>query len=317
MTKSLDELWKELAPAASGAVFRRVNELHPLDLYAGIEPDGSKVLLLVCDSEPPAAKRRYNAFDVTVHCRHDGRWALSIRLKRPELGRLFGALCQDLVDGSMIDCQPADGPTYVSDRIARWERLLSRDRSGLLDEAALRGLIGELVFLSRCAIPAKGRRTAVEAWAGPLQADQDFRFSDRLVEIKCAGAGSLCVTISSAEQLDAHGTDLFLCCVSVESASETVPDAFSLTGLVGSIRATLADDADAIAMFDERLALAGYTENPEYDGRYFLVSGIRYYTVADEFPRLRRSRIPAAVRALNFDLDLAVCSDWQRTSCFD
>jgi hypothetical protein len=166
-------------------------------------------------------------------------------------------------------------------------------------------------------MPARGTRAAVEAWHGPLDAAQDFHFADRLVEVKAAGGGSSQVTISSAEQLDVYGSPLFLIVVSLESAPERTDESFNLPQLVSRVRGSLAGNEEWLSVFEERLLLAGYTERDEYEALVFVLRGIRYYAVIDEFPRLRRSELPSAIGEIRYELDVSRCREFERSSCFE
>ena len=49
----VEELWREIAAQSSRTgLFRRVDDNHPLDLYAGIDHQGKRVLLLVAHDTP-------------------------------------------------------------------------------------------------------------------------------------------------------------------------------------------------------------------------------------------------------------------------
>jgi hypothetical protein len=317
MPRSLEDLWRELAAKGTGPRYIRVDDQHPLDLYAGLDAEGSQLLFLLADSEPSVLAKQFQAFNVTSHHRQDGRWALNVRLLRRDFSRIFAQLCQDLVDTSRTGCSSAQAPDFILDRIFRWERLLARDRSGLLDESSLRGLIGELVFMEQCAMPAIGARAAVEGWHGPLDAAQDFHFADCLVEVKAAGGGSSQVTISSAEQLDVYGSPLFLIVVSLESTSERTDESFNLPQLVSRVRGSLTGNEELLSVFEERLTLAGYIKRDEYEARIFILRGIRHYAVLDNFPRLKRSDLASAIVDIRYVLDVSRCREFERRSCLE
>ena len=166
-------------------------------------------------------------------------------------------------------------------------------------------------------MPVRGVGVAVEAWHGPLDADQDFHFFDRLVEVKATGGGSSRVTISSAEQLDVHGSPLFLTVVSLESSPERIDESFNLPQLVSRFRNALVGNADWLSLFEERLTLAGYAERKEYEGRFFVLSGVRHYAVEDGFPRLRRSELPSAIGVIHYEIDVSRCREFERQNCFE
>jgi putative PD-(D/E)XK family protein DUF4420 len=274
------------------------------------------MLVLLMDEELPSLGRRFQAFEVASYQRTDGRWGVSVRLQRAEFAGIFAHLCQDLVDASRDGCSRSEAPRFVVDRITRWERLLSRDRLGLLDEASLRGLIGELIFMERCAIPLRGIPETIGAWRGPLDADQDFHFGDRLVEVKTAGSGSLRVIISSAEQLEVHDSSLFLVVISLESVGDSIGTSFTLPELVTRLRDAMVSREAALARFDEQLALAGYAPRVEYNTSRFVVRGTHHYVVEQGFPRIGRAGLPAAISSLRYELDLSRCGKFERESCF-
>ena len=87
---------------------------------------------------------------------------------------------------------------------------------GVFDLYELRGLVGELLYLERVAIPKYGIEAAVACWVGPKGADQDFVSQDKRIEVKTIREGADRVRISSAEQLDVSGHDLKLAMVVLE-----------------------------------------------------------------------------------------------------
>ena len=234
----IEQIWTELASGRGAPAHKRIDDSHPLDFYAGLEADGTRELLLICDSEPPSGKK-FRAFDVPIQRRQDGRWALLVRLLRPEFVRVFAHLCEDLIEATRRGCSRAEAPVLLLERLVRWQRLFDRDRSGLLDDARLRGLVGELLFLGHFAIPAVGPEAGVEAWLGPLDGIQDFRFSDRLVEVKTSAFGQLRVRISSVEQLDVIGSDLYLSVAPIEGVSQGSSGALLVAEIVQEVRSKL------------------------------------------------------------------------------
>src|SRR3954454_21094381 len=97
---SLDAVWKSLAGKLGGPVHQLVDASHPLDLYAGIDNDGALLFVLITDEEPPEHIQSFSAIEFTRYRRQDKRWALNVKLKKTELARLFGHLCDDLVEAS-------------------------------------------------------------------------------------------------------------------------------------------------------------------------------------------------------------------------
>ena len=313
---NIEQIWTELASGSGAPAHKRIDDSHPLDFYAGLEADGTRELLLICDSEPPSGKK-FRAFDVPIQRRQDGRWALLVRLLRPEFVRVFAHLCEDLIEATRRGCSRAEAPVLLLERLVRWQRLFDRDRSGLLDDARLRGLVGELLFLGHFAIPAVGLEAGVEAWLGPLDGIQDFRFSDRLVEVKTSAFGQLRVRISSVEQLDVIGSDLYLSVAPIEGVSQGSSGALLVAEIVQEVRSKLVGNQGAMLLFEERLAMAGYSDRPEYRERYFAFHGFSHFKVTSGFPRITRQLLDPAVRTVRYTLDLAGCESFRCISPFD
>lgn len=285
-----------------GSAFQRIDESHPLDFYLGRDASGEWLLLLVT-GEQTTFFRANKAIHVFCRKRGDGKWALMFRLMKPELGKLFSLVCEDLVEASRCNPDPAHPASFVLARFGRWQRLLEKGDSRLLDDAALRGLVGELLFLETVAIPDSDGRQALTAWCGPTGADRDFCFPDREYEIKTVREGADRVVISSAEQLDPTSKSLTLGIVVTEDAVPgALPEAFTILDLVGRLRRQLASDPVALDLLDSRLMDAGFVMREEYGERGFVLRRIRMFRVEDGFPAVRRSTLPAGIGKVSWEL---------------
>ena len=312
MTKAMNEMtsfeerWESLRPAINDpVVYQRVDERHVLDFYLGREVTGERVLLLFSDSEAPEG-RQTQGIQVSTARRADGRWSLVVKLLKPELGKIFSHLCEDLVAASRNIANPSDGPKFVMSRFGRWQRLLERGATDLLSENEIRGLIGELIFLETYAIPRYGADVALEGWVGPLAADQDFRFADFWYEVKAVMPDSPAAKISSIEQLGVDVTQYEgqLVAVCLDRTSKEEPGGTSLYGLVNRIRLLLEAFPHADSVFADRLLEAGYFDRPEYGSLYFSVKWLRRYSVTPDFPRLTRVSIPEGIRNAKYEIAL-------------
>ncbi|TRZ47920.1 PD-(D/E)XK motif protein [bacterium] len=298
--------WQTLEPVA----FQRVDEEHSLDFYLGLDVSGERVLLLITQREE-TVQVQSQAIHVICRQRHDGRWALMFRLVRPELDRIFSHLCEDLVESSRQLPDMTNAARFILTRFARWQRLLQHGHTGLLDESAVRGLIGELLFLNQLALPAYGLLPAIEGWVGPLDAAQDFHYQDGLFEVKSIRSGTSKVMISSAEQLDDIGNALLLVVVMLDSAEQGNADAFCLPDIVSEVRKRLEGDSIALSMFEERLIAAGYIDREEYRRHCYKVGALREFTICEEFPRIMRSRLTSGIGKVIYELDLAACQPFE------
>jgi hypothetical protein len=302
--KSIEDLWLEMS-AGSGisGTFRRFDETHSLDLFAGFDLDGRRVLMLVANNAPPELPEA-GIIEVSLTRRSDGRFNLLFRLGRPEYQELFGRLCQDLIEISR-DSRPEDGTAVLLLRLDRWKRLLeSGPRKGLSD-LQLRGLFGELWFLKTAALASVGSLAAVHAWKGPLGAPQDFQLFDGLVEVKTILPGAHKVSISSAEQLE-HGTAPMQLGVLVVDPTSGI----SVPTLIDEIRLQLAISS-AVTEFDLRLAEMGYSVRQEHEQILFSIVEQRFYHVDEGFPSLTVSTIPPGISGLTYDVDLMQCGPYR------
>lgn len=297
--------WREMPVHPESPAFQRVDEAHPLNFYLGRETSGEWILLLITE-ECPKSSREYQAIHVICRQRQDGRWALLFRLMKPELEKLFSLLCEDLVESSRNIQDPARSASFVLARFARWQKLLERGHSGLLDETAVRGLIGELLFLESQAIPSRGLREAVNGWLGPTGAERDFQFPEHEYEIKTTYTGASRVLISSAEQLDLPAKLLDLYIVLLDAAEpRSNPTAFSLLDIVGRLREAMEPDPVALETFETRLMDVGFVAREEYGERAYLFRQFRVFRVGEGFPAIRRSQLPAGIGKVVWELEIA------------
>jgi hypothetical protein len=303
----IEQLWGEIAAQSSRTgLFRRVDDTHPLGLYAGIDHQGKRVLLLVAHDAPPSLPPP-GIVEVACNQRTDDEWAIIVQLARPDFDELFGRLCQDLID-STRDATPQHGGDVLLRRLGRWRKLLEVGHRRTLSEAELRGLIGELWFLQTVALPRLGTDAAVKGWLGPLAAPHDFLLGTALVEIKTVVPGRQDVTIASLQQLDAGAARLYLGVVGLAPDTSNTPDAFTAAGLIAGIRQTIAASQTASTEFELRLADTGYADGEEYGRAWYHIAGVRYFCVRDDFPRLVPAGVPDGIQDVTYTIDLRSCA---------
>lgn len=301
----IEMIWSSLETGGDIGGARRVDDEHPCDLYAALDPLGRPGLVLVTAEAPPVPTA-FDAVDLTVSHRADGRWNLGIWLRSETLHSLFGRLCHDLVESSR-DVVPAGAAGHILSRLVRWRKLLQAGDSAALPPSELRGLLGELIVLQRC-LETWPPTEVIHGWVGPLDAPQDFTLPSLRIEVKTIRPGSTTVRISSVDQLDVADAALLLCVITLASA-ETGTDAFSPAQLVDGIRRRLiqAGVPGAILEFDSRLAAGGYTDLDEYEHRLFRLEAIRFFEVRDDFPRIRRADLSDGIADANYEVELGKC----------
>jgi hypothetical protein len=183
--------------------------------------------------------------------RDDGRWSLRIALQNPALLPVFAALCDDIAEATFTGVDEMQLGAAVLSRLQRWRTLLERDAAGL-DEPTLRGLIGELVVLRSRLIPEFGAQAAVAAWHGPSGASQDFLLPDgHRIEVKAVNWDAGDVLINGLQQLDPGPDELTLAVVRLQVTGALARAATNAPRLIASVRQALADDLDALAVFND------------------------------------------------------------------
>lgn len=298
----LEEKFRQIeSGGASG--FLRVTATHKVDLFVGVE-DGRRVLLLLCDDEPPAMPS-FETIACSCRKREDGRWAVLVFLERSDLSSLFAYLAEDLAFATEGDGDSRRAAGRLSERLSWWQQLLSRGRSGMLGSAELRGLVGELLFLRDSAIPTLGIKSAVDGWVGPFEAPRDFRFADRDVEVKALTRDAKALRISSIGQLEEAGVPIFLCRVTLEYSTADQEGAFSVHDLVESVHRKCETEANVLTALKQRLWAAGYVDLNEYRDIHFLSRGLEYFACTADFPKLTSGNVPEGIVGASYDIDLA------------
>jgi hypothetical protein len=307
---TLEGRLRALTPSAEGPIFQRIDEKEQTELFIGKDSLGYPMLLIICEEEP-AAHPTYRAIEVTINQRHDLRWALVIKLTKLDLYHVFLCLCDDLV--SVLTAQtkhkgkPADIVLY---RLLRWQRLMDHGRDGILDETALRGLIGELLVLEKDIFPRWGIADGIRSWSGPLHGAQDFSLPECFIEVKACRRGAGRITISSICQLDTESKRLFLVVTEIEKTLQTTANRFSIIELVARIRNVI-EHADLIEEFEDRLAAVGYLDRKEYESDFFVLHGVHYYDVTNDFPKITRRMLSLGIIDASYELDLSQCATFQ------
>jgi hypothetical protein len=224
----------------------------------------------------------------------------------------FAALAESIV--ATIGADPSDPKAAVTRCLDRWRSFWAVDRSGLTREQAL-GLFGELWFLLRWMGPISAARIA--RWQGPLGARHDFQWPAASIEVKATASASGAApshVIANLNQLDTPEVgQLYVFSLHV---TDDVLATNSLPVLVERINASLSHEVDALGLFSERLAKAGY--NPADAGRYvrpLRVLAEELYRVDESFPKLTKKSfangLPPGIGDVTYSLSMAACLPWR------
>lgn len=287
--------------------FRRVSNLHPLDLYIGKDLSAKPTLLLISNIEPPHIfSSRLIAINSGI--RSDSRWALSFSLNDTKFEDIFYHFCDDIAESSVNVINKDEGTSFICNRYVKWQELLKKNASGLLSFSEIKGLIGELLFLKKYLFKKYPAKNALFSWIGPSKADQDFVCSEYWYEIKASVSGAESIHISSIEQLDTE-TSGELVVVYLDKTSQSDPNRITLNSLVDEITENL-PSMDERQILKDILIEQGYIRRDEYDEYVFKYAGLVRYAVTSEFPALRRDKIPEPVINATYTISLSSISKY-------
>jgi hypothetical protein len=203
----------------------------------------------------------------------------------------------------------ADPASVLLNRMSLWQRLFEEMTIDGLSLEAQRGLFAELQFLSGTLLLELSPVEAVSAWQAPTRKSKDFAHNSVAIEVKSRlKKGAAKVRISSENQLDEAGYDLFLAVTALDpetGGGESLPE------LVDRLRQYLTVSGIAMTMFDDQLIGAGYLDihRPKYEGTSY-VPVTTLFKVAAGFPRVLPIDLPAGVSHINYDLDLATAASF-------
>ena len=238
---------------------------------------------------------------------------LGVRLRDRACADVFTVLAEDVALRVTSASSAKLAVAEFMRRLLRWQKFLAIGREGLTLEQQ-RGLYGELHTLRVHLLPALSALPAVKGWRAPKATHQDFQFAAGSVEVKTTIVKQpQAVRITSERQLDDTGIpSLFLHVVVLDERE--VDSGFegsgqSLPEMVAVLRSCLADESQALELFDDRLLETGYldADAPRYECRRYTLRRELTFRVRRSFPRLVESDLMTGIGDINYALSLAAC----------
>lgn len=285
--------------------FIRIGENDKLNLYIG-KDDHARYCFEFRGNHTPLKVLGSDVISVS-QTKTDHDICLRFALEDPDLLEHFCTFCQDLIESTA--CIDEDNAAYraICTRYASWKKLFKLSNKKL-SEPEIMGLIGELLFLQDQMFPIYGIDQALESWMGPEKTHKDFSLNDSWYEVKTVNAGKESVTISSLEQLDG---DLigFLAVYKLEKMSPSY-NGIKLLGVISSILGKINTPVQK-EVFMSKLEQFGFDFSPEYDNYVYMLTDFSIYGVKEEFPRLKRTKIPLAISKVQYDIILSDISKYK------
>lgn len=317
MTK-IEQVWNaalqktnEFPIDGTGYRLNRIDPESPLDIYAGIDTSCSVMIAIGLTCRPPSIDMEASAFDYFRHQRLDSSWFMVLRLKRHGLEAVFGRLCQDLLDAACHVNGEVALAALFRERLMLWKRLFEHGANGLLEAHQIKGLIAELLTLELLIVRFhRDVGETVNGWVGPLGADQDFVFSDAVLEVKAIRPGADEISISSLDQLSSP-LPIKLVVFSMRPAVPGEHGAFSLNEVVARLESLISSIPDALITFKDRLLAAGFVEQSYYDTICFEPIEDKWYVVDESFPRLTVQTVAEGITRVEYAISADVISNFE------
>ncbi|WP_290949903.1 PD-(D/E)XK motif protein [Hyphomonas sp.] len=244
----------------------------------------------------------------------DGHSYLNLTLEGTESADLFLALCKSLMSATHAVETGNDTAALdiVLTRLRRWQDLLKTGRKGTLGAEAQVGLFGELLILRDVFLSNLDPLEAVCCWTGPLGDEQDFGYSDSLVEVKTTrSTRDQSFRVNSMAQLDTTSGQITVAFQTLGVFENDPPNGISLNQMVEEVKTLLGGSSAAIAELDIRLALSKYESSPEYDQVHFVPVSRRMFSVTDDFPRIEPSEVRHGILRARYDVSVEACLDFE------
>lgn len=305
----LSAVWDAIVPQAGQSIGRRADENHPLDFFAAYDEDCNMQMILAADYLPsiPSSSQQ---IAVRANLRHDGKYALCFSLIDKNLRDQFIPLCWDIMNCSFCITNKKVGIEVSVKRFRLWQKLFAEPRGRRMSDAQIKGLIGELCALKQIVLAKHPPGTALAGWVGPIGADRDFEMPEVWYEVKTVSLSRDTVSISSLDQLDTDAEGNLLI-ARIEKASPNSPACFTLNSLADEIRVCLVD-GESRTIFDARMASSQYDPADTRAEEPYVLHRIEIYKVIGEFPRIRRSEVPASISNASYDLSIPSLQNWKQ-----
>lgn len=312
MTSSiLVTTWRQLEDEPDvhpGVYERRVFAGSGFSLFAGlVRPEGQLRLSLVVPASINIAglDRETRGFRLRCWSTTPGQHVcIALELAGIDYRELFEVMAADVASTILASSSEGAAVQSMRSRLETWELFMQASGPHGLDRRKQIGLFGELTFLRTLLEVGMTPTAALSVWRGPSGANQDFDFGARAVEVKTtAGNSASQVDVSNELQLDeSAGQRIFLLHLWLREETGghlTLPSLIEHLGgfMTGHLRQEFVD----------RLVLAGYHEVQRtlYENSAYVERSRRYYSVRDDFPRIRRGDLRAGVLTAKYRIELS------------
>lgn len=312
----IKRIWNELAETSmSGVVKRAIDIPSSLKMFCTYKaPDGYCGIAFSFNQEISldiSPFHHLTEMEVSLFKDYsfpDSKFLLIQLNNREERVRdIFAAICSNIANIIVSVPTEREAIKLVINQMRKWQDLFSKKIKNTLSIQEQQGLFGELSFLQKLINSSINRDRSIESWVGPNKAPQDFQSDSWAVEVKTITVNKFPnVSINGELQLDETAFEkLFLYNLVVE----VLPiDGMTLPELVDDIRNRISQEANAKALFDNKLIYYGYFDVDAgiYNERHYHLRKENYYIIQEEFPRIKKNDLLLGVSDVKYSITLAV-----------
>ena len=277
----------------------RIDPDHPLDFFVMYNEYRNRTLVLKT-KYPLYSIKSTKAIKITIQ--EDDPNLLFISLTDITLEEIFFIFCEDVLYKTNLDLPENQLIKTLYKRIHLWKLTFANPKSKLLSESIIRGLIGEIYFLSNYMINTYGLEKSVDAWVGPKKTKRDFEVDDTWYEVKTKSSASHFVKVTSITQLDLP-IDGKLAVVSIEPTELKKEQTYDLNEIIDTLFGKI-DDHEIDEKLLARLEKIGYKYDKQYEEHRYLIYDLNLYLIDPATPILRIRELPASISDVSYKLDL-------------
>ncbi len=300
--------WEEIPIPGTGFNVIRVLDVTGVPTFWGRDSSSQCLLIIELSGDVTTQFRRQTTklHGISIDLRNGesaGMQRVVLALARHIDVDLFFGLCNTLIARLNMVSNSETAVEVIFSHLKRWKAFLASGYNRIMSPEEIKGLFGELHTLRTLYRGTLSQEAAIEAWSGPSNAQQDFLFGNRAIEVKSLSTKERGVVhISSEDQLESFAEHLYLLTLRLTEA----PDdnyALSLNGMISLIESELSNPV-AIESFLGKIASTNYLPLTEYDKPQFLAEIFNAYRIIDDFPRLVRSSLPDSIMKVRYDIKL-------------
>lgn len=279
--------------------YSRVDAIHPLELWYGLDENGRKCIELRAQFKHREVKGT-DSIDVNQYAKKEYK-TLCFSLKNQEMESLFYRFCDDLIEKTRNIEDKNEGYQAIINRFYQWKKMFVNYHNEYLSEIEIMGMIGEIIFLKNDLRNRIGLENALKAWSGQELTKKDFSYENSWYEVKTVSSGKETVKITSLEQLDSQN-DGELIVHFLEKMSEAY-NGITLNKLVLEVvdMFSIQQDKDT---FIGKITSRGYSYCKYYDSFVYELGGTHRFLVDKDFPKLTRGMVSGAIAKASYELSI-------------